>query len=348
MGFFIINPGSIAALALGFTKYLTPLLAPDTGLPPIASKLIAIFAILLFSGLNYRSVRWASRAQNLVSGSSLLIIVLIVGAGFIWGSGNLEHFKFTSEKVSIGDLFGPAMISVFFTYSGWFVAAYVASEMKTPQKTLPRSLIYSSIIVAVLYLFMNALYIYALPVPEMKGVVDIARRASEALLGSRFAALFSVMIIFAILGSLNSVIMTAPRIYFAMARDGLFLKTTGNTHPRYKTPHSAIILQAMISCFLVLVGSFYQLLTYVVFVMLLSSIATAAGVFVLRARRPALERPYKVWGYPFTTAIFIIAYAWIAYKIMLGNPQNAGIGILITLSGIPFYLYWKKTKEARE
>jgi APA family basic amino acid/polyamine antiporter len=190
----------------------------------------------------------------------------------------------------------------------------------------------------------NVFYIYAIPIPEMKGVVDIARRASNVLLGDVMSFPVSFMIILAILGSLNSVILTAPRIYFAMANDGLFPGPFGAAHPRFKTPHCSIAMQAAISCLMVMVGSFYQLLSYSVFFMLVGSIATAAGVFVIRRRKPFLKRPYRVWGYPFTTLFFVVSYAWIACRIFLYNPCNAIIGILITLSGIPFFIYWKKRR----
>jgi basic amino acid/polyamine antiporter, APA family len=348
VGFFIINPGSMAALALGLTEYLVPLIAGDmTGISPAIPKIIAILVILIFTCVNYISVRWASRAQNLLSGFNLLTIVIIVSAGFILGSGNWEHFNHHSDTSSIGDLFGPAMVSVFFTYSGWFVSAYVASEMKNPQKSLPFSLIVSSLIVTIVYIIMNVFYIYALPVPEMAGVVDIARRASESLLGNQASVLFSVMIIFAILGSLNSVTLTAPRIYYAMANDGLFPKRLGMVHPRFNTPYYSIALQTVIACLLVITGNFYQLLSYTVFFMLLTCIATAIGVFVLRVRKPDLARPYKVWGYPFTTFVFVIAYTWIAVRVFLYNPQNALLGIFIVMIGVPFFIYWRN-KSAKE
>ena len=349
VGFFIINPGSMAALALGLTEYLVPLIAGDmTGFSPVIPKMIAIFAILLFTCINYLSLQWASKAQNLLSGFNLMTIVIIVGIGFSLGSGDWANFSYHSDTASAGDLFGPAMVSVFFTYSGWFVSAYVASEMKNPQKSLPLSLIVSSLIVTVVYIIMNIFYIYALPIPEMDGVVDIARRASESLLGNQASVLFSVMIIFAILGSLNSVTLTAPRIYYAMAGDGLFPKRLGEVHPRFRTPHFSIGIQAVIACLLVLTGNFYQLLSYTVFFMILTCIATALGVFVLRVRKPHLARPYKVWGYPFTTLVFVAAYTWIGIRVFFYNPQNALIGILIVLIGIPFFIYWRKnsTKKA--
>lgn len=346
VGFFIINPASIAALALGSTEYLLPIATADPStLPSFVAKGIAIVLIVVFSSINTCSVRWASMTQNIVCGLNLLIILLVVCAGFIWGTGEWNHFRLSSPHSTWRDLFGPAMVSVFFTYSGWFVSAYVASEMKDASRTLPLSLIVSSLIVTVLYLLMNAFYIYALPVPEMKGVIDIARRASHMLLGERISVLVAVMVLLAILGSLNSVILTAPRIYYAMARDGLFPRVLGDVHNRCRTPHYAIALQGVLSCAMVLAGSFYQLLSYSVFFMILSSIATAAAVFVLRFRAPSLERPYKAWAYPFTPLVFVVCYSWIAVRVFLYNPTNALVGMAITLTAVPFFVYWRRRKQ---
>ncbi len=338
IGFFIINPGSIAALALGFSAYLLPLVYGGAAAPPLLAKSIALLVILAFSSLNYFSLRWASRAQNLFGGLSLVTICVLVAAGFLWGQGQWGHFAANPGAASPADLFGPAMVSVFFTYSGWFVSAYVASEMITPQRTLPFSLIISSLIVTVVYVLVNVLYLYALPVEKMVGVVDIARLAASVLWGERASQLLAVVVMFAILSSLNSVVLTAPRIYYAMARDGLFPRRLGQPHPARQTPHWSIVSQALVSCLLVLAGDFYRLLSFTAFFMLLTSIATAAGVMILRQRRPDLARPYRVWGYPLTTLLFICAYAWIAVRIFLYNPGDALIGLAIALSGVPVYL----------
>lgn len=344
IGFFIINPGSIAALALGFSAYLLPLPYADAAAaPPHLTKLTALLVILVFSTLNYYSLRWASRAQNLFGGLSLITLCVLVAVGFIWGQGQWGHFAANPGAASPADLFGPAMVSVFFTYSGWFVSAYVASEMIAPRRTLPWSLIISSLIVTVVYVLVNALYIYALPVEKMVGVVDIARLASAVLLGEHASHLLAVVVMFAILSSLNSVVLTAPRIYYAMARDGLFPRRLAQPHPTHQTPHWSIVTQALVACIMVLAGDFYRLLSFTAFFMLLTSIATAAGVMVLRRRRPDLTPSYRVWGYPFTTLVFIFAYVWIAVRIFLYNPGDALIGLGIALSGIPAYLLQRRT-----
>ena len=347
VGFLIINPGSVASLALGLAEYLLPLATgQEAAIHPVGAKVVALAAVLLFSGLNIFSLRWASRAQNLVSGLALLTILGVVIAGFALGRGDWSRFAFTPLQGSWGNVFGPAMVSVFFTYSGWFVAAYVASEMKEPRRWLPPVLALSALVVTVLYLLVNALYVYALPVKSMQGVVDIMRLACDSMFGPWASALVSVMIVLAILGSLNSVILTAPRIYFAMSRDGLFPRFAGQVHATYRTPALAISAQALLACVLVLVGDFYRLLSYTVFFMLLTSTATAVGVMVLRLRRPNLERPYRVWAYPLTPLLFCLAYAWIAVRIFWHSPWDSTMGLLITLTGVPFFWWWSQKAAA--
>lgn len=347
IGFMIINPGSIASLALGLVEYLLPLVTGQAAeARPVTAKAVALGAIVLFSALNVVSLRWASRVQNTVSGLSLLTIVVVVVAGFALGRGDWGHFTYAEPGVAWPDVFGPAMISVFFTYSGWFVAAYVASEIKAPQRWLPRTLIIGAAVVTTLYVLVNLLYIYALPVPEMRGVVDIMRLVCQALFGFEASALVSAMIVVAILGSLNSVVLTAPRIYFAMARDGLFPQLAARAHPRYHTPVWAIVIQGLLSCGLVLVGNFYQLLSYTVFFMLLTSTATALGVVVIRLRRPELPRPYKTPGYPLTPLVFSALYAWIAARIFWHGPLEATLGLLLALTGVPVYLWWAQKRRA--
>lgn len=346
VGFLIINPGSIASLALGLAEYMLPLASGrSTAEMPMLTKIVALAAIAGFSAVNVLSLRLASRVQNLVSGLGLLTIIVVVAAGFALGKGDWSHFAYSDGKAGVNDVFGPAMVSVFFTYSGWFVASYVASEIKNPQKWLPRTLIISSLVVCALYMLVNALYIYAIPVPQMNGVVDIMRLACDSLFGFGASALVSAMIMVAILGSLNSVILTSPRIYYAMARDGLFPALIGRAHPRLHTPAWAIIIQGALSCCLVVVGNFYQLLSYTVFFMLLTSIAAAMGVIVVRYKQPGLARPYQVPGYPLTPLVFCAAYAWIAVRIFLHNPPHAIIGLAITITGIPFYLWWSKSRR---
>lgn len=337
----VINPGSIAALSIGAARYLSfyfPIFKEIT-----QEKLMAIFIVLLLSTINYLGVKAGSKTQNFLTIVKLLTIVVFVALGFTIGKGNWHHFTISPTRdFKVINLFGTAMIAVIFTYSGWFASAYIGSEIKNPKTNLPLSFIIGTLVAMILYCALNSIYIYALPVKEMSGMVNIGEKAAYALFGPAPATLISLLICLAILGTLNSTILTAPRIYYAMAKDGLFVGMMARVHPKYRTPHVSIGFQAALSCVLIILGTFNQLLTYVVFAMLLSSIASGIALFTLRLRRPDLRPDYRTWGYPYTPVIFILAYIWIAIQILFGKPFESLIGIGIVLTGLPFYIYWKR------
>ena len=342
--FFIIMPGSIAALSVALMEYVSFFFP---GLNDFTFKtLVACLVILFLSFISYRGVKWGSRVQNVLTVLIVVAIFSLIIAGLSSHCGDFSHFNFSQNmNFPVKKLLGPAMIAVIFTYSGWFASTYIAGEIKDAEKNLPLSLIWGTLIVTVLYLALNFIYLYALPVEEMKGVINIAEKASGALFGSTAAAAASIVIVIAILGSINATIATAPRIYFAMARDKIFPERLGRLHPKYRSPHIAIVVQALLSVILVSWGTFEQLLSYVVFAMLVSSIATGLSIFILRIREPQLHRPYKTLGYPFAPVLFIGSYLWIAIQIFINKPYEATIGMAIIASGIPFYLYWRKVRS---
>lgn len=341
VSFFVINPGSIAAVSVGAVKYLAfyfPTLKEIS-----REKLMAALIIMAFSAINYVGVEAGSKTQNVLTTIKILIIVSFIGLGFTLGNGDWHHFTISPQAdMKVADLFGTAMIAVIFTYSGWFASAYLGSEIKKPERNLPLSILIGTLVVMVLYCALNFIYLYAVSVSEMSGVVNIGEKAAYALFGSLPATLMSLFICLIIFGALNSMIMTASRIYYAMSKDGLFVGMMARVHPRYGTPHISITFQAIVSCALILLGTFNQLLTYVVFAMILSSIASGVALFVLRFRHPYLNPSYKVWGYPISPIIFIFAYIWIGIQILLGKPVESIIGIGIILTGVPFYLYWRR------
>jgi len=340
--FFVIMPGSIAALSVALVKHLSFFF------PGLQSNLtleisVAAAVILLLSFINYRGIKRGSNIQNLFTVLVIVSIFLLIILGFSSHSGDISYLNPPlSGDSPLSGLLGPAMIAVIFTYSGWFASCYIAGEIKDAERNLPLSIIGGALIVTALYLALNLVYLYALPVEEMKGVVNVAQKASMALLGPEAGLLVSGVIIVAILGSINAAIATAPRVYWAMARDGIFPEKLAMLHPRYKTPHISILLQALLASAMVFIGRFEQLLSYVVFAMLLSSIACGLSVFVLRIRYPDMRRPYKTPGYPITPLLFIGAYLWIAVQILINRPCEAMVGIAIIATGIPFYLYWKR------
>jgi APA family basic amino acid/polyamine antiporter len=335
----VITPGSIAALSIALAHNLPGL--PD--LPGIEEGL-ALLAIVLFSILNWRGAKPAAEAQDAITAGSVLLLLALVVFGFIAGDGdaaNLVAAPADGARIASGS----AMIAVLFTYSGWFASAYVGSEIIDAPRNVPRSLVLGTLIVAALYTAVNAVFLYAVPLAEMRGAADVGRLAALRLFGPGLGLAAAAAIALAIASCVNATVMTGARITFAMAADGVFFRGLGVVHPRFATPGAAIWAQALVAGALVALGSFERLLSWVVVAMLLSSIAAGVGLFVLRIRRPGLERPYRALGYPWVPALFVLSYGAIAAAVAIGDPLAAAAGAGIALTGVPFWFAWKRVRR---
>jgi APA family basic amino acid/polyamine antiporter len=206
----------------------------------------------------------------------------------------------------------------------------------------------ANLIVIALYLAINMVYIYAVPVTEMKGALRVSEVATTALFGYQTSVWITAIITVSILGALNVVTMLGPRIYYAMARDGVFFKSLAHVHPSFNTPVNAIILQAVWACLLIVTGTFGTLFTYVSVIITLFSAFTVGSVIVLRYKRPDLRRPYKLWGYPIVPILFIVIHLWIVWGSVTQNPFESLIGLFIVCLGIPAYLIWRKGGGIKE
>lgn len=356
--FFISFSGSIAALAVGFAEYLSFFFPGLSMRHEIVSAnffgfawslsyghWVAIASTVVLTIINYLGVRSGSLVQNVLSIIKMGAIGGIVILGFAIGSGEADNFVpflSTAGQAGVLSAFGLALIPALFAYNGWNATIYVAGEVKNPKRNVPLSLILGTLITTILYVIINLVYIYAVPIEKMRGVLGIAELASTALFGQRASSYISALVMISIFGCLNAMILTGPRIYYAMAKDHVFFRGAAKVHPRFRAPGTSIILQAIWSCLLVISGTFEQLLTYVMFAIILFSTLTVAAVFVLRRSRPAMERPYKAWGYPYVPAIFILSSLWILMNTLIRRPSESLIGLGIVLLGIPAYLYWKK------
>jgi APA family basic amino acid/polyamine antiporter len=345
VSFCVITPGSIAALSIALVSYVKGFIPLSH---PVSEKFLAVAIISSLSFINYRGVRLSGTVQDIFTLGNLLIVLAIALGGLAFGSGNWQHFTVASPaSLPFSKLFGPAMIAVIFTYSGWFVSAYVGGEIKKPERTLPLSLFLGTMTVTLLYTIINLTYLYALPLSRLKDVVNVAQLTAKTLFNPAFAQILSLSIILAITASINATILAGARIYYAMAEDKLFWSPFKRLHPEYHTPSISILSQMILASLFVFLGTFDQLLSYVVFIMLLSSIATGLAHLVLRLRKPGLPRPYHTWGYPVVPLLFICFYAWIAIRIAYSKPLTSIAGLIITLSGLPF-LIWFKTNIFRE
>lgn len=357
--------GAIAAAAVGFSEYLgyffeglsmqNILLSIDI---PIGSKaihydlamgqVISVLVIVFLSIINYIGSGPGKTVQNIISVVKItsMLIIIVLGLFFTkqFDSQVLNNSNVTTalgfKELIIG--FGIALIAVSWTFDGWHNINYVAGEIKNPKRNLPLTLILGTLIITALYMLINLVYIKALPIEEMQGTVRIAEKAGGALFGNASRGLISAAVLVSVFGCLNGIIFAAPRVYYAMARDGLFFKRVARLHPGFKTPHYAIIIQSGWACILALSGSYEKLFTYVTFINLIFWIAGTASVFKLRKKFPDLPRPYKTWGYPFVPLFFILALSGILINTLINRPVESLAGLGITLLGIPVYYYWKR------
>ena len=354
--FLVTFSGAIAFLAVslaGFAAFFFPVLGSDQvlfslALPfiPITVKAGTIFSIvvvLLLSALHCLGVRQGTLTQNILTVLKIGALLGIIIFGALFGKGDMAHFQplFDWQKIGNLSVFGAAFIPVIFAYSGWNAVTYIAGEVTDPGRNLPRALLCGTLLVILLYLAINAVYIYAVPVTEMKGALRMSEVATTALFGYQTSALITAIITVSILGSLNAVTMIGPRIYYAMAKDGVFFHGLTRIHPTFGTPTRAILLQALWTCLLLLTNTWGTLFTYVSVVITMFSALTVGSVIVLRFKRPDLKRPYKLWGYPLVPILFILIHAWIVWGSVTEKPVDSLIGVFIVALGIPAYLIWR-------
>jgi APA family basic amino acid/polyamine antiporter len=358
--FLVTFSGAIAFLAViltGFVAFFFPVLGSEDllfsiPLPwiPVSATIGTLFSIavvLILSGLHCLGVRQGTFTQNALTIMKIGALLAIIVLGALFGAGDASHFKplFDWQKIGNSSLFGAAFIPVIFAYSGWNAVIYIAGEVKDPEENLPRALLYGVSLVIALYLAINAVYIYAVPVTEMKGALRMSEVATTALFGYKTSALITAIITISILGALNVVTMIGPRIYYAMAKDGVFFQRLTYVHPEFNTPTKAIMLQALWSCLLILTNTWGTLFTYVSVVITLFSAFTIGSVIVLRWKRPDLKRPYKVWGYPIVPLLFVLVHLWIVWGSVTEKPKESLIGLFIVCLGIPAYLLWRSRAQ---
>jgi basic amino acid/polyamine antiporter, APA family len=351
--------GSIAVLAIALAEYLQVFL-PTSLVNPLLWKIevgqftytlmlnqvMGIVLVWLTSGLNYCGLRFGSFTQNVLSMSKLLAIGGLLVVGMSFGSGTWLNFTpafpDTMSYKTVSAL-GLALIPIVFTYTGWNAVAYIASEVRHPETTLPQALALGTLITIAIYLALNLLYLYAVPVTQLQGVVRVGELVAVALFGGAAWAI-AILIAVSIAGALNAMVLTGGRIYFAMARDGVFFARAGEIHPRFQVPGYALLLQAVWTSVLILSGTFEQLLVYSTVVIVGLSIVTVGALFFLRWQRPSLPRPYHVWGYPWTPTLYVIASGGIFLNALWEQPLECFFGLLLCLVGVPAYWWWRRSR----
>jgi len=298
--------------------------------------------------INYFGVKRGAFLQNLLTSLKFAALLGIIAVVFLSGKGDWANLTSPASSGLGSDLikhFGLALVAVLWAYKGFEVSTFNAGETKDPAKSLPIGLIAGCGIVTLLYILANVAYLYVVPAAEMAKADRIAAVAMNVAVGPVGASIVSVIILFSILGAANGHVLTGPRVYYAMAKDGLFFEKMALVHPKYHTPHVSLLVVGAWSIVLSLSGTFEQLLTYAVFGNWIFLGLAVFGVFVLRKKRPDLPRPYKTLGYPVTPAIFVLAALFVIVNSLIGSFWNSFAGLAIISLGIPAYLYWNRKRS---
>jgi APA family basic amino acid/polyamine antiporter len=338
----VIATGAIAAVAVTFAGYTAALL----GLGPGATVPMAVSAILTLSMINYLGVRPGAITQNVFTLLKLGALALLIVTGLAGSAMPAELVPPPQESGSVVLAVGAALVPVLFAFGGWQQTNFIAEELRDPARNLPRALLAGVTLVVGVYVLANLAYVKTLGVPGLARSTAPAADVMEALLGDTGRAIIAAGIAVSSFGFLNLVILVSPRVYRAMARDGLFFSRLAQLHPRYRTPGAAIVLQGGWAILLTLTGGYAELLDYVVFGDWIFFGATAATLFLYRSReRRGLETGnlrFRMPGYPITPVIFILAALYVVLGSVLSNPGNALRGTALMALGVPVFLFWNR------
>lgn len=343
----------IAASAIGFSKYfvwalpgLQQWFCLDEAMSAESfSRLLAILVILIFSFLHAQGTRSGARVQNVLTIVKILLVVVLIVAGFSFGKGNWENVKAAADfqfNFSGWKSIGLSLLFISFAYSGWSSATYIGSEIRNPARVIPWSLLISTGVVVVFYVLLNLFFVYAIPLHQMVGEPEIGALAARNAFGGTAEIILSLLIAFALFSSLSAFIILGPRVYYQMAQDGYFFKRIASVNPKTKVPANAVALQGAIAIIMVLSGTFEQILTYMGFSLGIFPILAVAGVFKLRLQKKSV---LKMPGYPLVHIIFILVGIGMLTLAYFERPAESTIAVLTVLSGIPVFYWFKKRKD---
>ena len=336
----IITSGSIAVLALAFSYYLSFLIPMNDSWKIMTS----IIAISVLTSFNVLRAKFGEIFSNIFTGLKILGILIIICVGVFYGNSDLSFktLNFSSTGNSSLSGFGVALVGVLFSYGGWQHASFLAGETKNPARNVPIAMITGAVIVTIIYLLVNTSYMLLLPLNTITSSEKVAAEAVSTIIpfGGRLVA---AIIAVSTLGTIGIYTLSAPRIYYAMAEDGLFFKNIAKVHPVFKTPVNAIIIQSAWAIVLLLFWrTFENLITYTVSIEWIFFTLGAAGIFIFRKRLKNIERPYKTFGYPVTPIIFIVICTWFVLNIMIRKPLHLAVGMSCLLLGLPVYFFFRK------
>jgi len=370
--FAVITTTGLAAIATGFASFLSALIPLDATWAARdvhifgqmvhwtfgAKQVVAVAAIIFFSAINSARVSTGGLTQSVLTAAKFVGIgAIVLGALFLSRTGSLANLSAPVSSAAAPSLsataFGAAMIAALWAFQGWSNMTMVSGEIDNPQRNVPRGLIYGMFIVLGVYLLTNFSYFYALPFPEVasanstayRDALPVAAKAAQSFLGSAGGKLISIAFLISVMGSLNGIVIMNARVPFAMARDGLFFPRLGDLNV-HQVPARAIWVGGGLACILAVSGTFDQITTASVFAVWIFFALTAAGVFVLRRKRPDVHRPYRVLGYPVLPALFVTVALWLLVNTLRTNPVESVFGLLLIAVGVPIFFHFRANVPA--
>ena len=358
MLFAVANGGSIAALSVAAAAYMgnilpaisqTHVIFSAAGIVFTRAHLVGLILIVILTYVNVFGLRWGALLQNVSTWTKFTAMAVFVFLGFAIGKGHWSNFSAQAPGgvtmgLSPGQLIsalGVGLIAVFWAYDGWVYITWVAGEVKEPRRNVPLAMVFGVLAVGAIYLAMNMVYVYALPLSEVAKYETIAHAAAATLFSPGAAVWLSAMIAISCFSAAATCTLSGARVYLAMAQDGVFFRRMAVIHPKWRTPAFSLIGQGIWAAILTLSGRYDQLYTYVIFGMVLSYTLTVIGLFLLRWKKPDIPRPYRCTGYPWLPGIYVlVGVAW-TLNTIITRPTEAFWGATIVLVGVPGYLYWK-------
>jgi APA family basic amino acid/polyamine antiporter len=346
MSFWIAFPGSIAALAAGLGTTVAPMLGLTSARAPVVVGAVAIVVLTVVNALGLRPGSWT---QNVLSAAKLAAFAGLLSFGLLLprhgvASGLGPFFVSGDSAQGVAE----ALVPVLFAYSGWNAATYVSGEMRDPARSLGRALALGTALCVALYLLVNTVYLRAMPLDELMQTREPARVAMTVLGGEGVASVLSPLVAVCVLSSMQASVMVGPRIYQAMAIDGLFFAPAGRVHPKTKVPLVALVVQSVVALVELVSGSFDQLLTFATFAIVAFSTLTVAAVIVLRLRRPDAPRAFQVPGGPLLPLLFIGVNVWVLWNVLAGGGREVRIGLAIVATGLPAYAAFRALRRPPE